>query len=124
MFIIINNIVVVAQNEEEFPEKIKIDKLIELMTTDSALIILDVRTPAELTDPLGQIENVINIPLQELEDKFEEIEKYRDNKIAVICRSGRRSGIAANMLRAKGFSAANVLGGMIEYNHVKKEADQ
>ena len=123
LFIFLNTVTVVAQNEEEFPDKIEVDKLLELMSTDSTLIILDVRRPSELVGPLGQIENVINIPLQELEDEFEEIEKYRENKIAVICRSGRRSGIATDMLREKGFQAANVLGGMIEYNNVKNETD-
>jgi len=123
MFILINTLVIEAQDKEEFPDEIDVDGLLELMSSDSTFIILDVRRPFELVGPLGQIENVINIPLHELEDKLEEIEKYRENKITIICRSGRRSGIATGILREKGFKAANVLGGMIEFNNVKNESD-
>lgn len=46
---------------------ITVQLLKEKMKSDSTLIILDVRMPHELTGELGQIEGVINIPVQELE---------------------------------------------------------
>lgn len=85
------------------------------MNADSNLVILDVRNPNELTGPLGHIEGVINIPLPDLESRLPELDKFKDKNIAVICRSGRRSGIATNLLVKKGFSAKNVRGGMMEY---------
>lgn len=94
-------------------------ELIEQMKTDSTLIILDVRTPPELTGPLGSIEGVINIPIQELDERMDELENYKSNNIAVICRSGNRSRVGTGMLQEAGYNAKNVVGGMIEYNKAK-----
>ena len=92
-----------------------VQELKKLMKDDSTLVILDVRTPAELVGPLGKIDNVINIPIQELESRVGELIKFKDKEIAVICRSGNRSNTGTRILRANGFDAKNVLGGMIEY---------
>jgi len=85
------------------------------MKNDSTLIILDVRTPVELIGPLGKIEGVINIPVQELESRLNELSVYKSNNIAIICRSGNRSGFATTILQAHGYKAKNVLGGMIQF---------
>ena len=92
-----------------------VQDLKKLMKDDSTLVILDVRTPAELVGPLGKIDNVINIPIQELENRVGELSEYKDKEIAVICRSGNRSNTGTRILREKGYKAKNVLGGMIEY---------
>ena len=103
-----------AQSADE--NAITVDQLREMMGNDSNLVILDVRNPYELEDKsLGHIDGVINIPVQELEKRLSELDEFKDNDIAVICRSGRRSGIATDMLVKNGFHAANVLGGMIQY---------
>jgi rhodanese-related sulfurtransferase len=87
---------------------------------DSSLIVLDVRNPYELKGNLGQIDDVINIPVQELENRITEMEKYRGKEIAVICRTGNRSHFATEFLIAEGFKAKNVLGGMVEYRTLEK----
>jgi len=79
------------------------------------VIVVDVRNPDELTGPLGHIENVINIPLNQLSSRVEELEKYRENVITVICHSGGRSMMATKLLLNQGFKAVNVSGGMIQY---------
>jgi rhodanese-related sulfurtransferase len=94
---------------------ISIDEMNKKAKNDNQFIILDVRTPQELNGPLGQIEGVINIPLQELNRRIDELEPYEDKEIAVICRSGNRSHYATETLRKNGYNAKNVLGGMIEY---------
>lgn len=95
---------------------ITVDQLREIMRNDSNLVLLDVRNPYELEDKsLGHIEGVINIPVQELEARLSELDEFKDKDIAVICRSGRRSGIATDILIKNGFNAVNVLGGMIQY---------
>lgn len=99
---------------------ITVQQLIEKMQNDSTLIILDVRMPEELVGELGQIEGVVNIPVQELEKRISEIEKYKNNNIAIICRSGVRSLHATELLNKKGFKAKNILGGMIEYRKNEK----
>jgi len=92
-----------------------VQELKKLMKDDSTLVILDVRTPAELVGPLGKIDNIINIPIEELESRVGELSKFKDKEIAVICRSGNRSNTGMRILRENGFNAKNVLGGMIEY---------
>lgn len=92
---------------EQFKEKLKSDK---------DLIVLDVRTAEELAGPLGKIENAINIPVQVLEQRVDELEKYKDKEIFVICRTQNRSPIGASILTAKGYKAKYVLGGMTVYN--------
>ena len=87
----------------------------EIRKTEENLLMLDVRNPDELAGPLGKIDNVINIPLNQLVSRLEEIEQYRSGKIAVICHSGGRSMMATKMLVGQGFDAVNVMGGMIQY---------
>jgi rhodanese-related sulfurtransferase len=88
---------------------------IKKQKTEKNIIILDVRTEEELRGPLGKIDGVIHIPLQELEKRFNELNNYKDKEINIICRTGNRSGTAAEILNKKGFNAINVAGGMVEY---------
>ncbi len=100
--------------------ELSVSDLNKLVQTDKSLVILDVRTPSELVGPLGKMDNVLNIPVQDLAQRIGELEKYKDKDIAVICRTGRRSAIATNILVEQGFKARNVLGGMVEYRHLEK----
>lgn len=102
--------------------ELSISTLIEEMKTNKSLVIVDVRTPGELAGPLGKIDGVINIPVQEISTRFSELSKYKDKDIAVICRTGNRSTFGTDFLRSKGFNAKNVLGGMVKYrNHSSKK---
>lgn len=94
-----------------------VEELKQAMKTDKNLLILDVRTPGELTGNLGQIDGVVNIPVQELETRVKELDKYKGKKIAVICRSGNRSVPATNILLKNGHEAYNVPGGMIAWRN-------
>lgn len=100
--------------QKPFPV-MNISELKSAMKNDKSLVILDVRTPEELKGPLGQIDGVINIPVQELERRVNELSEHKDKNIAVICRSGNRSIPATSILIKNGFNAKNVLGGMIQY---------
>jgi len=106
-----------AQQDKD--STITVQDLKKLMNDDSTLVILDVRTPAELAGSLGKIDSVINIPIQELAGRMNELEKYKDKQIAVICRSGNRSNTGTRILRENGYKAKNVLGGMIEYRKLE-----
>jgi len=113
--------------QEDSKNSMSISELKNKMKSDlpagkagSTLIILDVRTPEELRGSLGKIDEVINIPIQQLEDRIHELDKFKDKEIAVICRSGNRSKTGTAILNAKGFNAKNVLGGMIEYRRSEK----
>ncbi|GBD88672.1 thiosulfate sulfurtransferase PspE precursor [bacterium BMS3Abin03] len=109
-----------AQIEKK--QSITVNEFREMMKTDSNLVVLDVRNPQELKDKtLGHIEGVINIPVQVLESRIKELDDYKDKDIAVICRSGRRSKIATEILLKYGFNAFNVEGGMIKYRATEKK---
>ena len=112
------NINACAQQVDE--TNITVKQLKEKMKTDSSLVILDVRTPQELTGNLGQIEGVINIPVQELGKRVGELEKYKNKDLVVICRSGNRSAVATKFLNENGFKAKNILGGMKAYRESEK----
>ncbi|MDX1373870.1 MAG: rhodanese-like domain-containing protein [Nitrososphaeraceae archaeon] len=108
-----------AQNKTV--KNITVENFQEKMLQDSSIVILDVRNPQELTGPLGSIKGAINIPVQELGSRINELEVYKDKEIAVICRTGRRSLTATEILDNSGFDAMNILGGMVEYRNFEKE---
>lgn len=101
---------------------ISVEELKSKMQNDSSIVTLDVRNPEELSGPLGKLNNVINIPVQELESRLNELEKYRNSEIEVICRTGRRSGIAAGVLIENGYNTRNVIGGMVEFRQSEEIA--
>ena len=106
-----------AQKKDDF--NLTAEELITAMKSDSDLIILDVRTPPELVGQHGQIKGVINIAVQVLETRINELDEYKDKNIAVICRSGNRSVNGTKILLQNGFKAKNVIGGMKAYNKLK-----
>lgn len=88
--------------------------------SNKSIVILDVRMKDELNGPLGKIEGSINIPLQELEKRINELDKYKNKELFVISRSGIPSKLAAEMLSEHGFKAVNVLGGMMAYRQSRE----
>ena len=70
--------------------------------------IVDVRYPNEWE--AGRIEGAIHIPLDDLDDRLEEIDRSR--RVVTVCRSGNRSARAAESLAAEGFRGENLDGGM------------
>jgi len=96
--------------------EISTTELVKWMTSKEEIVILDVRNPEELIGKHGQIEGVINIPVQELEYRIDLLNAYKVKKIAVICRSGNRSKDGTAILIDNGFNAYNVKGGMKAYN--------
>lgn len=83
-----------AEGDAEFKELTakEAKKLIE----KEKPLILDVRTPNEYHQ--GHIKNSLLIPLHQLENRLSEIEKYKNKKILVYCRSGNRSTVASEIL--------------------------
>lgn len=70
--------------------------------------IVDVRWPNEWE--AGRIDGAVHIPQPELEDRLGEIDRSRP--VVTVCRSGSRSATAAEELRAEGFGAENLDGGL------------
>ena len=66
--------------------------------------IIDVRSPGEFMG--GHVAGSINIPLQELPVKLDEI-KEMEQPIVLCCASGMRSGNATTFLRQNGVNCEN-----------------
>ena len=115
--ILLLNLLACAQHQED--SEIRMEEFVEKYNSDSTLVVLDVRTESELSGPLGRLDRVINIPIQELDARYLELLEYKNQEIDVICRTGNRSGTATQFLREKGFNAKNVLGGMTEYRELE-----
>ncbi len=71
---------------------------------DNGAIIVDVRTPSEFS--MGHIKNSTNIPLHELSKSLGKLKK-QDKVVITCCQSGRRSGMAAQQMKAAGIQAVN-----------------
>ena len=96
-------------------ENADVDAFAELIA-DSSVVVLDVRTAVEYAE--GHIEGAINID----QGQNDFIKKVRatlptDKKIAIYCRSGRRSANAAGRLAAEGYQCVNLKGGIIAWNN-------
>ncbi|SCH41696.1 MULTISPECIES: rhodanese-like domain-containing protein [unclassified Romboutsia] len=89
-------------------------ELKNLLESEKECLLLDVRTKEEFSE--YKIEGAVNIPLQELFFNMDDIEKYRDKKIIVYCRSGHRSITACNLLSMEGYDDLyNLEMGIIDY---------
>jgi rhodanese-related sulfurtransferase len=79
-------------------------------------VLLDVRTYEEFEE--GHIDGATLIPLDELDDRWIEIDEY--DKILIYCRSGNRSVTASDILLDVGFEKVyNLLGGISAWNEYK-----
>jgi len=77
---------------------------------DGALIV-DVRRKKEVNDITFDVPNYLNIPLNELETRINEIPK--DKEIVMVCRSGGRSLKATYFLMNAGYEKVSNMGGGI-----------
>lgn len=84
---------------------------------NSDVIFLDVRTKNEV-EKLGSIEGSIHIPVDELRNEIDSLDKNK--KIIIICHSGLRSYIACKMLSSKGYDCYNLSGGYSLYSSINK----
>ena len=70
--------------------------------------IVDVRCPNEWE--AGRIDGAVHIPQDELEDRRRELDPARP--VVTVCRNGTRSAAVAEQLRADGFQADTLEGGL------------
>ena len=65
-----------------------------------APFVLDVRAPEEFVT--GHVPGAVNIPYDQVAARLAEVPK--DKEVVLYCRSGRRAGMAAEVLAANGYS--------------------
>ncbi len=90
---------------------------LQRLSQPAPLTILDVRGADEFTGPHGHIPGALNIPLEELEQRLEEVAADLRDEVITVCRTDRRSANAARLLQDAGLADVKVLkGGMVEWN--------
>ena len=94
------------------------DAIKKITNHDNNILLIDVRTKEELDEI--KIEGVINIDFYSDEFKNYLLKLNKHKTYYLICRSGRRSGIATSFMRDNGFKDVyNIKGGMIEWQNSK-----
>lgn len=76
-------------------------ELNNMINNKEKIILLDVRTKEEYNT--SRIPNSINIPLSDIDSQIDCLLPYRDEKVIIYCRSGKRSITAAYLLEEYGF---------------------
>ncbi|MEX0822062.1 MAG: molybdopterin-synthase adenylyltransferase MoeB [Rhodothermales bacterium] len=100
-------------DQNEAPE-ITVRELKDRLDAGDRPFILDVRRAYEYD--IANLGGTL-IPVDELEDRLDEIEAHKDDEIIVHCRSGARSARAVNMMRERGYSKAfNLKGGVLAWS--------
>ena len=90
---------------------------VENLPRDGSVFLLDTRTPFEVMQ--GKIDGFVNIPLDSLRERLDEIPK--DKPIYVHCHSGLRSYLACRILTGNGYDCYNLAGGWRLYESVINE---
>lgn len=109
-----------SSNDEAIEKKhqniINNEELEKRLEASESIVVIDVRESAEFA--FSHIPNAISIPLDELDNKLNELNK--DDEIYVVCRTGNRSDLAAQKLTNNGFAnVTNVVPGMSQWNGKK-----
>ena len=90
---------------------------VENLPRDGSVFLLDTRTPVEVMR--GRIDGFVNIPLDSLRQRINEIPK--DRPVYVHCHSGLRSYLACRILTGNGYDCYNLAGGWRLYESVLNE---
>jgi len=93
--------------------EISVSQLAQKHNAGEDFMLLDVREPDELA--IASIPWATVIPMGEVPEHLDELPQ--DKPIAVLCRSGARSGRVAEFLNQNGFpNAVNVAGGILDWS--------
>lgn len=76
----------------------------------TAPLVIDVRTQGEWDS--GHLEGAVLIPLQRIENGYTSVAADKKTKIHLYCRTGRRTAIAAGILKKAGYENIVDLKGM------------
>lgn len=107
------------QMVDGIPEVTPEDVMTALNKANGKIRLIDVRMPEEFNNELSHIPGAELYTLGPAFEKFLD-QADKEQEIVFVCRSGGRSGVAADMAVKKGFKkTANLVGGMIKWNELK-----
>jgi phage shock protein E len=90
-------------------------KMVNQLREREDVILVDVREDWEYA--AGHIPGTVLIPLGQLSSRLSEIPM--DKTVIAVCRSGNRSDQATALLKQRGFTVHNMLGGMLAWEQAK-----
>jgi len=100
-------------------KEITVQELKKKMDQGESFHLIDVREPDEYEE--ANIGAQL-IPLGDLPDHIEELNKWQKEEIIMMCRSGQRSGRAQKLLLDAGFEdVANLTGGILAWKEMEEE---
>jgi sterol desaturase/sphingolipid hydroxylase (fatty acid hydroxylase superfamily)/rhodanese-related sulfurtransferase len=94
------------------PDWIEVEDLRRLASDGASVI--DVRSPAEFTGPLGHIPGAINIPLETVRQRIADVAADKEQRLVLVCKTDKRSVKAAEWLSEAGYGRVAVLRGGME----------
>lgn len=87
-------------------QSIQVQELRDLIQSDHSIQVIDVRSRGEFD--AGHVPQAVNIPLEQLESRLSDM---KPGRIALLCQSGTRAGIACEMLQSHHQNLVIVEGG-------------
>ena len=86
------------------------------LDSEKNLLVLDVRTAADFVGEQGHVEAAVNIPVEDLQQRMDEIGSYLELPVTIICRTDKKSAKAALLLTEAGFADVHIVrGGMTKW---------
>lgn len=110
----------VAANAGEFTS-LSVTEFATAIKNDS-VVVVDVRTPAEYKS--GYIKGAQNIDMKSADFQTEAAKLDKKKKIAVYCRSGKRSKIAANALADMGYMVIELNSGILGWQNASMPVEK
>jgi rhodanese-related sulfurtransferase len=93
---------VTKQVTSHLTPQISQQELLSLNDSEVEFIVLDVRTKEEYDQ--GHVPNAINVSHTDVKDQLNSLLAYKNKKVIVYCRSGKRAAMAERILSNSGFS--------------------
>jgi len=107
--------VLTVSNQDSFESDIDVHEFSKLIS-NSEVIVLDVRTPEEVSE--GFIATARNIDFYSADFENDVTSLDKEVTYAIYCRSGKRSGHAVKIMQSAGFQKLyNLEGGIIEWEN-------
>ena len=95
---------------------IDIPEFRQRIDSEKNLLVLDVRTAEDFVGEQGHIEEAVNIPVEDLQKRLDEIGNYLEQPVAIVCRTDKKSAKAALLLTEEGFADVHIVcGGMTKW---------
>lgn len=102
LFALVLSLFAIAALAGETPQISQQDLIAALDKGADNVVVLDVRSEEEYSQ--GHIAGAINISHNKVEENLSQLAQYKKSTVVVYCRSGRRAGIAENILSSNGFN--------------------